>query len=82
MAITYDKKLAVFQEAISIEEADGLMEWLIKTPKSKIDLTQCQHLHAAILQVLMAAKPVISAWPQDENLQAWLASALNHNNGE
>lgn len=82
MAISYDKKLAVFNEAISIEEADGLMEWLSKTPNGKIDLAQCQHLHAAILQVLMAAKPVVNAWPQNTHLSAWLSTAFNQNHGE
>jgi hypothetical protein len=76
MAITYQKKLAVFQDTVSVEEAEGLLEWFIKTPKSRVDLADCRHLHAANLQVLMAIKPVIAVWPKDANLCVWLESVL------
>ncbi|MDO9140913.1 MAG: hypothetical protein Q7U38_11355 [Methylobacter sp.] len=77
MAITYQKKLALFRDTVGVEEAEGLLEWFIKNPKSRVDLADCQHLHAANLQVLMAVKPVIAAWPKDANLRVWLESALN-----
>lgn len=76
MAIAYQKKLAVFQGAVGVEEAEGLLEWFIKNPKSRVNLEDCQHLHAANLQVLMAVKPTIAAWPKDANLRVWLESAL------
>lgn len=81
MAITYDKKVAVFTDAISIEDAEILLEWLRKTSKSRLDLKHCSHLHAAILQVIMAANPIIDAWPQAEHLRAWLEPALNQHKG-
>ncbi len=77
MAIIYQKKLALFQDAIGVEEAEGLLEWLMKNPKSKLNLADCRHLHAANLQVLMAVKPTIAAWPKDANLRVWLESVLN-----
>lgn len=81
MAITYDKKVALFTDAISIEDAEILLEWLKKTPKSQLDLSQCTHMHAAILQVLMAVNPIIAAWPQAENLRTWLEPAFNQYKG-
>ena len=45
-------------------------------PSAKVDLSACCHLHTANLQVLMAAKPAISNWPEDEKLRAWLEAAL------
>jgi hypothetical protein len=81
VTISYDKKLAEFTDAISIEDAEILLEWLKKTPKSRLDLKQCTHLHAAILQVMMAANPIIAAWPQAEHLRAWLQAALNQHKG-
>ena len=81
MAITYDKKVALFTDVISIEDAEILLEWLKKNPKNRLDLTHCSHLHAAILQVIMATNPTIAAWPQAEHLRAWLEPALNHHKG-
>jgi hypothetical protein len=77
MAITYKKNVALFDDAVSVEEAESLLEWIQKNPKGKVDLSRCVHLHAADLQVLMAAKTAIAAWPQDENLKTWLLAALD-----
>jgi hypothetical protein len=73
MAIEYKKSLAVFTEFVGVEEAENLLQWLLKNPKGKINLAACEHIHAANLQVLMAIKPLVAAWPADEDLQRWLA---------
>lgn len=79
MAIAYQKKLAVLTDTVGVEEADGLLEWLREIPKRRLDLADCTHLHAANLQVMMAANPYIAAWPKDENLRVWLESILKQN---
>jgi hypothetical protein len=76
VAIIYQKKLVLFQGAVSVEDAEGLLEWLIKNPKCRMDFSACQHLHAANLQVMMVIKPAIAVWPKDANLCAWLEAAL------
>lgn len=76
MAIQYNKKSVVFTDVVSVEEAEGLLEWIQKNPKGKVDLATCTHLHAANLQVLMAARAQVSVWPKDELLKTWLTSAL------
>ncbi len=76
MAIAFKKTKAVFQDIVGVEEAEILLEWLHKHPKGKVDLSSCQHLHSAVLQVLMAARPSILALPSDALLAAWLDSAL------
>jgi len=81
MAITYQKKVAVFQDNVGVEEAEELLEWLIKNPKSKLNLDDCRHLHAANLQVIMAVKPAIAVWPKDAKLCVWLEAALNLKQG-
>jgi len=76
MSIEYIKKIARLTEFVSVEEAEGLLEWLQANPKGKVDLAACTHLHAANLQVLMAARPNIAAWPENTDLASWLRSAL------
>ena len=73
MAIEYKKSSAVFTEFVGVEEAENLLQWLLKNPKGKINLAACEHIHAANLQVLMAIKPQVAAWPADEDLHRWLA---------
>jgi len=76
MPIEFKKKVALFQDVVAVDEAEGLLEWLQKRPGAKIDLAACTHLHPANLQVLMAAQPIIVAWPETPDFRAWLEPVL------
>lgn len=76
MSVLYTDKQAVLADIVTVEEAEGLLEWLQSHPEGKIDLSSCAHMHAANLQVLMAARPHIAAWPADTGLARWLQNAL------
>lgn len=76
MSIEFNKQQAVFRDTASVEEAEGLLEWLQNKPTATVDLSVCTHLHPANLQVLMAHKTHVAAWPNDANLRAWLESTL------
>ncbi len=76
MAIEYKKNLAVFSDFVGVEEAEALLEWFLKNPKGKINLSDCVHIHASSLQVLMAIKPIISVESKDEDLKLWLNTVL------
>jgi len=76
MPIEYKKNQVVFINIASVDEAEGLLEWLQNKPSAKVDLSACTHLHPANLQVLMAAKIRIATWPKDVNLRTWLETAL------
>jgi hypothetical protein len=78
MAIRYKKNMTVFEGEISVEDAEDLLAWLQKTPKARGDFSACTHLHAANLQVLMAAKLSVASWPLDNDLKTWLQSALRN----
>jgi len=76
MAIEYKKKIVVFDGAVSVEAAEDLLQWHQSHPKGRVDLTACTHLHTAVLQVLMASRMGVIAWPQDDDLKTWLTAAL------
>ncbi len=76
MAIEFRKNLALFRDVVSVEEAEPLLEWLQKKPAGRVDLADCTHLHAANLQVLMAACASVKAWPKDPFFADWLRAAL------
>jgi anti-anti-sigma regulatory factor len=62
--------------ALSVEDAEALQQQLLATPDATLDLAACSHLHSACLQVLMAARAPVAAWPQEAALALWLQSAL------
>ena len=76
MPIEFKKKQAFLRDIVTVDEAEGLLEWLQSKPGARVDLSQCSHLHPANLQVLMAAACRVSAWPADAELSAWLQTAL------
>lgn len=77
MAMTYKRNVALFADTVGVEEAEGFLTWLQKHPKPKLSLAACTHMHAAPLQVLMAAGIPIAEWPLDESLAKWLKSTLS-----
>jgi hypothetical protein len=77
MPIEYKKNLALLREDVLVDEAETLLEWLQKKKSARVDLSACSYLHSSILQVLMAASPVVASWPADPDLCRWLQSALS-----
>ncbi len=82
MSIEYGEKCARLIGAASVEDAEELLEWLCDHPEGDIDLSACEHLHAADLQVLMAAGRRVVAWPEEAELAGWLKNALNFSQGD
>lgn len=77
MSIQYKKTVALIEGICTIEDAEPLLDWILTNPKGKINLKQCEHLHTAILQVLMALKPDISVWPEEGSPAFWLVPVLD-----
>lgn len=76
MPIEFINEQVVMRGIVIVDEAEGLLELLQNKPGTKIDLSACEHLHPANLQVLMAAGCKVSAWPMDSGLRSWLETAL------
>lgn len=76
MPFTTDKNQLSAGDQLSVEDAESLLEWLLKHPRGQLDLSACEHLHTASLQVLMAARPKIAAWPERQPLADWLTATL------
>lgn len=72
MTIRYLKKTASLENIVTVEEAEELQQWLMAQPKPTVNLGKCEHIHAAVLQVLLAVKPKVTGDIQDP----WLAQAL------
>lgn len=76
MPIRYDADLARFEAACTVEDALPFAEWLEATAPPRVDLSVCTDLHTALLQLLLAARPTITAGPEDAFLARWVGPAL------
>ncbi|CAO3429162.1 hypothetical protein [Azospirillum endophyticum] len=76
MPIRFEKTLAVLDGNCAVEEAESLLDWLKSRKRPRVDLSGCEHLHTAVLQLLIAARPAVVAWPEDALWRRWLSAAL------
>jgi hypothetical protein len=59
------------------EEALEFVDLLLKAERPTINLSRCTHLHAALLQTVIAFKPAVSAQPTAPFLQKWISPMLS-----
>lgn len=57
-----------------VEEAEPLLQLLQATPTASLDWRQCTHLHTAVLQVILAARPPLIGPCGDAWVQRWVTS--------
>jgi hypothetical protein len=67
---------AVIQDAVSVEQAEGLLEWFLEKPSVKVDLATLRLGGAPGPAMKSSAQARGCGWPQDAELRAWLESAL------
>lgn len=76
MSIRYKKNSAILEENVSVEEAEGFLEWLINNPKGTIDLSKCKHMHTAVFQLIMMLDKQKLVMPEDPDLRAWIENSI------
>jgi hypothetical protein len=76
MPLNFTGITAVADGACLVEDALALLEFLQANGGAQVDLGSCSHVHTAVLQVLLAARPPISAMPREPFLARWLPQAL------
>ena len=77
MAAKYAKKSVTLEGNILVEEAEELANWLKQNPLATVKIAKSGHLHAAVIQVLLALKPCLHGEPQNIWLRAALARTTN-----
>jgi hypothetical protein len=77
MPIKFRNNSAALTGVCAVEEAETLLSWLGSHPKAKIRIDKCEHLHAAVWQVLMAARIPLSGTASDPVLADWILPALS-----
>jgi hypothetical protein len=66
-----DNGTIVLESDCSVEDAEPLLQLLQATPAGPVDWTRCIHLHTAVLQVILAARPAMVGRCGDAWVQQW-----------
>ena len=63
-------------DACPAADAEPLLQLLLVTVDATVDWRACREAHAAVVQVLMAAKPRLLGPPAGARLRQWLAPVI------
>ena len=75
MTIRYLKTYAALEGHVTVDDAEALAQWLQQQAAPAVHLGKCEHLHGAVLQVLLALRPTITTLPADPLLAGVLQAA-------
>jgi hypothetical protein len=64
-----------------VEDAESLQGHLLAVPESTVEWGSCEHLHSAVLQVLLIAKPPIRGVPSSAFLRTHIEPLLRSSPG-
>lgn len=56
------------------EDAEPLLQLLQATSEARLDWAECGHLHTAVLQVILAARPLLIGPCGDPWVERWVSS--------
>lgn len=76
MSVRLDGNVIILEGQCRVEDAEPLLGWLQADRGRTVDLTDAEHLHAAVLQVLMALQPAVRGTARDAFLRDWIIPAL------
>jgi hypothetical protein len=76
MAIQRRGKILKLTGTIGIEEAEIIYAQFEQQLFNKIDLSECVHLHCAILQLIVVFKIPIQKYPSASLLNGWLKNSV------
>jgi hypothetical protein len=70
-----DRKI-VLDGRCPVEDAEPLCQFLQAKPDALCDWSRCSHLHTAVIQVIMAARPALAGPCGDAWIEEWVAQHL------
>ncbi|HEY8381019.1 MAG TPA: hypothetical protein VIL09_02605 [Microvirga sp.] len=82
MSVRLDGTVVHLEGPCRVEDAEPLLALLQADGKRVVDLSAAEHLHAAVLQVLLALQPALQGAVEDAFLRTWIIPTLQVNSAE
>lgn len=76
MSVQLDGTLVRLEGDCHVEDAEALLRLVVANEGAAADLSQCRHLHGAVLQVLLAFRTPVAVGPLDPFLRDQVAANL------
>lgn len=79
MSLSIDGDVIHIKGHCRVEDAEALVVCLRKNSQVRLDLTDCESLHAAVVQAILAFGVIVAGEPRDGFLRDLLTPALARN---
>jgi hypothetical protein len=76
MSVRLEGNVVLLEGQCRVEDAELLLGWLQTEEQPVVDMSRAEHLHAAVLQVLLATKPALGGGCQDPFIAQWVIPLL------
>jgi hypothetical protein len=76
MSVRLNGNVIVLEGQCRVEDAEPLLGWLQADGSRIVDIAAADHLHTAVVQVLMALRPGIRGTGNDVFVRDWIVPAL------
>jgi hypothetical protein len=76
MSVRLDGNIIALEGQCRVEDAELLLGLLQGGTGRIVDLTEAEHLHAAVLQILMALRPTLRGVGKNAFMGDWITPAL------
>ncbi|SFC00520.1 hypothetical protein SAMN05660443_1103 [Marinospirillum celere] len=76
MSYTLESNCLKLEAICGVEEAEEIHEKLLEDPELHLDLSACEHLHAAVFQALLRQPRPIKRAATDSFIKRWLQPQL------
>lgn len=77
MTIQVRGKLLKLVDNCPVEEAEVLHDKLLEKPDVQVDLSECTHLHSAVVQVLLAQPRPVKRVADEPFIVRWVVPAIH-----
>lgn len=76
MSIRLEGNRILLEGQCRVEDAEPLLGWLHADRSRIVDLADAEHLHTAVLQILLAMAPQIQGAGNNPFIRDWIAPSL------
>ena len=76
MSVRLEDNVIFLEGPCRVEDAEPLLGWLQADRSRVVDMTEAEHLHTAVLQILMALAPPIRGAGKNSFIRDWISPWL------
>lgn len=77
MTVSLDDNIVYLAGRCRVEDAEPLLRHLTAADPPAVDISKAEHIHSAVLQVLLAARPRIHGGDPCSFIGQWIVAAGN-----